>query len=30
MIKSKDIIDPLIEFTFEDEEIAGTVFTILF
>ena len=30
MIKWQDIIDPMLEFTFEDEEIAGKVFILLF
>ena len=30
MIKLKDILDPLIEICFEDEETAGVLFTILF
>lgn len=30
MIKLKDILDPLIEICFEDEETSGVLFTILF
>jgi hypothetical protein len=30
MIKWKDIVDPLLEISFEDEEMAGVVFTLLF
>lgn len=29
-IKHKDIVDPLIVLCFEDEELAGRVFTALF
>lgn len=30
MIRWRDIIDPLIELCFEDEEMAGSVFALLF